>query len=290
MSEHTPQNRKDPAHSVGPQPVDPYPIDLVAGDPPVPITVWRTAHGPSDVGRSIGARLAYRLVAAYTRPGDVVVDLTADHALAAVSAAGSRRHHPAWFTDASSLIVGPPSPPARPDPASPGDASKVPDMTAWFGDDLTDPALPTEPSTSPDHTPLPGATSLVVVCWPLDDADTVNRVRLAWLLTACVRLLSPGGCLVLIVTVPTVATGGPEDFTSIATAAAAVGLGYLQHIVAVAADTDRDAFVYHVTDEELLTLTHQADQRRWEVAHLRVHADLLVFSPVAGPHRAPGRG
>ncbi|MFI7523993.1 hypothetical protein ACIBXQ_31320, partial [Micromonospora globbae] len=38
---------------------------------------------------------------------------------------------------------------------------------------------------------------------------------------------------------------------------------------------------YHVTDEELLTLTHQTDQR-W-VAHLRVHADLLVFSPAGIP-------
>ncbi|MFI7209490.1 hypothetical protein [Micromonospora aurantiaca (nom. illeg.)] len=279
MSEHTPQHHNDPVHSVDPLEVDPTLIDLVAGDPPVPVTVWRTAHGPADSGRSISARLAYRLVAAYTRPGEVVVDVTADHALAAVSAAGGRRHHPAWFTEASSLIIGPATPPARPDPAALGEDDDVPEMSAWFGDDLTDRILPTPPA-APGHTSLAGATSLVVACWPLDPADVTNRIRLAWLLTACARLLRSGGCLVLVVTVPTAAAGGPEDFTPVATAAASVGLGYLQHIVAVAADAEGDAFVYHVTDEELLTLTHQSDPR-WAVAHLRVHADLLVFSPVA---------
>ncbi|SCG37990.1 hypothetical protein GA0070614_0460 [Micromonospora coxensis] len=125
-----------------------------------------------------------------------------------------------------------------------------------------------------------------MACWPLDPADVTNRIRLAWLLTACARLLHPGGCLVLVVTVPT-ATTGPEDFSPVTAAAATVGLGYLQHIVAVAADTDGDAFVYHVTDEELLTLAQQTRPERWAVAHLKVHADLLVFSPVPAPAPAP---
>ncbi|MET7752840.1 hypothetical protein [Micromonospora sp. NPDC005367] len=286
MSEHTPQHHTDPAHPTGPHTADPTLIDQIAGNPPVPVTVWRTAHSPADAGRSIGTRLAYRLVAAYTRPGAVVVDLTADHALSAVCSAGGRRHHPAWFTDASSLIIGPATPPARPDPTALGKAPEdVPDMSAWFGDDLTDPQLPTEPTDSaPCHTNLAEATSLVVACWPLYRDEPTNRIRLARLLTACARLLLPGGCLVLVVTIPTATTGGPEDFTPVATAAAAVGLGYLQHIVAVASDTDGDAFVYHVTDEELLTLTHQNDPR-WAAAHLRVHADLLVFSPVASHDR-----
>ncbi|OKI49355.1 hypothetical protein [Micromonospora sp. CB01531] len=288
MSEHTPQHHPDPVRPVDPC-VDPALIDLVAGDPPVPVTVWRTARTAADAGRSVGARLAYRLIAAYSRPGEVVVDLTGDHALAGVCTAGGRRHHPGWFTDASSLIIGPATLPARPDPAAPFDGGgDVPDMSVWFGDDLTEPDLATElPATVPGHTSLAGATSLVVACWPLDPADATNRVRLAWLLTACARLLRPGGCLVLVVTIPA-AAGGPEDFTPVATAAAAVGLGYLQHIVAVAADTDGDTFVYHVTDEELLTLTQQTDQRS-AVAHLKVHADLVVFTPVA-PMASPREG
>jgi hypothetical protein len=38
-------------------------IDLVAGDPPVPITVWRTARSGDDQSATISARLAYRLIA-----------------------------------------------------------------------------------------------------------------------------------------------------------------------------------------------------------------------------------
>ncbi|MEV0811083.1 hypothetical protein [Micromonospora sp. NPDC050200] len=286
MSEHTPQHHPDPAQPVDPHDVDPTLIDLVAGDPPVPVTVWRTARTEADTGRSIGARLAYRLVAAYSRPGEAVVDLTGDHALTAVCAAGARRHHPGWFTDASGLIIGPATPPPRPAPtALSDDSGDLPDMRAWFGDDLTDPDLPADEATTfPGRASLAEATGLVVACWPLDPADTTNRIRLAWLLTACARLLRSGGCLVLVVTAPA-GSIGPEDFTPVATAAAAVGLGYLQHIVAVAADTDGDAFVYHVTDEELLTLAQQASHP-WAVAHLRVHADLLVFSPATSPSSA----
>ncbi|MEV0157575.1 hypothetical protein AB0H57_28155 [Micromonospora sp. NPDC050686] len=277
MSEHPPQHHHRPVHPVDPPGVDPTLIDLVAGDPPVPITVWRTARTDADTGGSIGARLAYRLVAAYSHPGDAVVDLTADHALTGACRAGRRRQHPGWFTDASSLIIGPATPPA---PAALPDA-ELPELSTWFGDDLTDPDLPPtgDPATPPsDGTSPQAATSLVVATWPLDPADSTNRVRLAWLLTACARLLRPGGCLVLVVTVPATSTGGPEDFTPLATVAASVGLGYLQHIVAVAADTDGDTFVYHVTDEELLTLAQQTGEQPWTTPHLRVHADLLVFS------------
>jgi len=77
MSERPPQQHNtDPVHPVAPEisDVDPTVIDVVAGDPPVPITVWRTARTGTDAGRSINARLAHRLVAAYSRRGDAVVD------------------------------------------------------------------------------------------------------------------------------------------------------------------------------------------------------------------------
>ncbi|MET8062845.1 hypothetical protein [Micromonospora sp. NPDC005313] len=295
MSEHTPQHhypQHDPTIDTGAwAEVDPTPTDLVAGDPPVPLTVWRTARTPSDAGRSIGTRLADRLIAAYSRPGEAVVDLTTDHALTSACAAGARRHHPAWFTDASSLIIGP----ATPVPLASGitgDADEeedLPEMGAWFGDDLTDPDLHPPADTGaglPSGGSLQQATSLVVACWPLDPNAATNRVRLAWLLAACAQLLQPGGCLILVVTVPAGTTAGPEDFSGVVQAAAGVGLGYLQHLVAVTADTDGDAFVYHVTDEELLTLTTAVGDR-WRVAHLRVHADLMVFSQAQRP--APRR-
>jgi hypothetical protein len=290
MSEHTPQHdNRNPASTSDTSPdagAEPTQADLVAGDPPVPLTVWRTARTPADAGRSIGARLAARLVAAYSRPGEAVVDLTDGHALTPACAAGRRRHHPAWFTDAASLIIGPatPIPSAETTSGTTAGEEDVPELGAWFGDDLTDPDLPAGSTTDPVADLPPGgslqqATSLVVACWPLHEVDAANRVRLAWLLTASARLLRPGGCLILVVAVPAGATTGPEDFSPVIRAAAGVGLGYLQHIVAVAADIsdDGDAFVYHVTDEELLTLVG-ANGVQWQVAHLRVHADLLVFS------------
>ena len=295
MSEHTPQHHNpqhDPIVDTGPLAgVDPTPTDLVAGDPPVPLTVWRTARTPGDAGRSIGTRLAARLIAAYSCPGEAVVDLSPDHALTQACAAGARLHHPAWFTDASSLIIGPatPVPPA----GTTGDTDAdddLPEMGAWFGDDLTDPDLHPPADTAAGRQAggsLQQATSLVVACWPLDPNAAANRVRLAWLLTGCAQLLEPGGCLILVVTVPAGTTAGPEDFSGVVEAAAGVGLGYLQHLVAVTADTDGDAFVYHVTDEELLTLANSMGDR-WRVAHLRVHADLMVFSQTQ--RHTPRRG
>lgn len=302
-------------------------VDLIPGDPPVPITVWRTARAGGDRGASIPARLARRLVAAYSRPGEAVVDLTDDHALTTACRTGDRRHHPAWFTDVASLIIGPATiassgddadtdeadtdrPPlhrgARPgrvvrtDPdrdsgPDTDDAEPVWSLADWFGDDLTDPQLP--PAAAPvvpvpDGTSLAGLTSLVVATWPLDPDPAASRVQLAWLLTACRDLLRPGGCLILVVSLPAghpAAGHGvtPEDFSPIVAAAARAGLGYLQHIVAVAADISGehgDTFVYHLDDEELLALSRaraQDDGHTWTVAHLRVHADLLVFTPVA---------
>ncbi|XVV10883.1 hypothetical protein ACQP2X_39495 [Actinoplanes sp. CA-131856] len=293
MSEHTPQHHTDLSTPADPAALDAAPTDLIAGDPPVPITVWRTARTDADAGRSIGARLAARLIAAYSRPGEIVVDLTDGHALTQASAIGSRRHHPAWFTEASSLIIGPASPAdaATADlRGDPGDDEELPELSAWFGDDLTDPSL--HPAGAPDiEVPADGSlyevTSLVVARWPLDDSgEASNRVRLAWLLTACTQLLRPGGCLILVVAVPAGTSPAPEDFTPVVQAAAGVRLGYLQHIVAVAADADGDAFIYHVTDEELLALADATG--RWQAAHLRVHADLLVFSQTDRPAPRPG--
>ncbi|MEV0430602.1 hypothetical protein [Micromonospora sp. NPDC050495] len=283
MSEHTPQH-PDPArpHDPAPARTDPTQTDLIAGDPPVPITVWRTARTDADTGRAIGTRLAYRLVAAYSRPGDTVIDCTDGHLLAGACAAGRRQHHPGWFTEAPHLLIGPATRPA-PDPSAANDGD-LPDMTAWFGDDLTD-----LPDTDDHHTPP--TTGLVVASWPLDEQEPANRVRLAVLLATCARLLRPGGCLVLVVTVPAGTVTTPPDLSPLAAAAGKAGLGYLQHIVAVTADTGADTFVYHATDEELLTLTEQRSGQPWTHRHHRVHVDLLVFSPpTAAPqrHRADG--
>jgi hypothetical protein len=300
---HTPQPHGAPA-STGADPT--LLVDLVAGDPPVPITVWRTARSGDDPTITIPARLAYRLVAAYSRPGEAVVDLTDDHALTVACQRGERRHHKAWFTDAASLIIGPATEPQDTPDNEPDDGTVLatdldadpdgpepPDLAAWFGDDLTDPALPpADPPAAvvPRDASVAGVTSLVVACWPLDSSgEAANRVRLAWLLAACARLLRPGGCLVLVVGTPLGRPATPEDFRPLVAAASAAGLGYLQHIVAVAAETDGDRFTYFATDEELMSLA-AGSGRQWAVAHLRVHADCFVFSQINKPAPQRRRG
>jgi len=290
--------------------------DHVPGDPPVPTTVWRTAREPGEDPSPIPRRLAYRLVIAYSQPGDAVIDLTPGHALTDEALAGARRHHKAWFTEASALIVGPSTSTEPTEPVH-GDALRRPnaalgratftsigdtggagahddgppvldaeplEVAAWFGDDLTD-DLP------PHDGELRAATRLVVASWPLASggpAAEANHVRLGWLLTACAQLLRPGGCLVLVVT-PAGTVTRPEDSRPLLEAARAAGLGYLQHIVAVHADTDGDQFIYHATDEEVLGLL-RATPGSGDAPHRRVHADLLVLSHSSrNAASAPGR-
>lgn len=197
--------------------------------------------------------------------------------------------------DTSLLIIGPATTaPADEEPADAPDTDGDPDEpVAWFGDDLTDP----DPSADSEQPAVPGDTgslhehtSLVVASWPLDaTGDATNRIRLAWLLAACTRLLRPGGCLVLVVAVPTGAVATPEDFTPVVEAAKKTGLGYLQHIVAVTADTDGDQFTYPATDEELLALARASGAEQF-VIHVTVHADLLVFSQSSRPQTTPRTG
>jgi hypothetical protein len=279
-----------------PTPVDDG--DVVAGDPPVPITVWRTTRTDADGPGVVGRRLAARIVSAYSRPGEPVVDLTDGDTVAAACRAGGRRHHRAWFTDASALIVGAatPAPPSGTDPQPDEDAGQPVDVHVWFGDDLTDPNLPPPaadpPAADDERGGLAGRTGLVVAVWPLDPTDVAaSQSRLRFLLLACRRLLRrPGGCLVLVVTSGDHPT--PEDFTPLGTAANEVGLAYLQHIVAIDADadTDGDRFTYYATDADLTHLTrpHKSEGGgtggHWYL-HMRVHQDLLVFLAVDGGAR-----
>jgi ABC-type sugar transport system substrate-binding protein len=103
-----------------------------------------------------------------------------------------------------------------------------------------------------------------------------------------VALLRPGGCLVLVVRGKpgTAVPASPQDYGPLVDAAADAGLGYLQHIVAVHADVAPDSgdrFTYYATDAELRALS--GGERA--VAHLPVHADLMVFTPRQHPP-APG--
>jgi hypothetical protein len=59
-------------HPGQPNPADPASgVDVVPGDPPVPVNIWRLPAGEDG---PVGARLAARLLAEYTRPKDFVYD------------------------------------------------------------------------------------------------------------------------------------------------------------------------------------------------------------------------
>lgn len=59
----------------GTDPGNPDP-DLVPGEPPVPITVWRTPTHPDDSFALLPDSLVRQLADAFTRPGDRLLDLT----------------------------------------------------------------------------------------------------------------------------------------------------------------------------------------------------------------------
>ena len=254
------------------QPPTPNPpddgVDAVPGDPAVPITVWRTPASGDPT--PIPDRLAYRLLAAYTTPGDTIIDLTGAPSISATAAAGRRSLVHAGFTRANQLTVTDmtPVPSSRLRTRGGGTAGDPAELGDWFGDDLQHPDRPTtggrwDTANGPGDT---GGRSLLIAPWPLHPSETSNTQRLAVLAAAAAQVLQPGGCVVFIATSDRAHRGA---FTTVVTAAATAGLRYLQHIVAVGADIDGDQLTYHGTDHDLAE-PHAG-------RHRRVHTDLLVF-------------
>jgi hypothetical protein len=238
-------------------------IDWVPGIPPVGLTVWRTPA--CDGAGSISDRLAYRLVAAYTNPGDLIIDLTG--ALAGVAATGGRTPIPAVFTGTrlrttpilTAIAPGAKRPPRVVRGAEP------PGLRDWFGDDLHDPEQ-SATATAPAIWPL---ASLLVAAWPLDPDPGTAAARLTELTTAATRLLEPGGCAVFAAD-----RHGGGDYTALVTAARAAGLRYFQHIAAITADIDGDQLIYNATSRDLATTG--------DGTHIPVHVDLIIFTRPGG--------
>jgi hypothetical protein len=190
-------------------------IDVVPGTPPVPITVWRT---PSDEpGPHLGPRLAARLLAAYTSPGDPIYDTTSDPVLRQ-SATSTGRHYQAGGRSRSKV----------------------------------------QP------------VALAVTAWPVDDSELDPVVVYGGLR----RRLRPGGILAAILA--TDETNQPADAAGLVDVAAAAGLSYLQHIVAVHATA---------TGDQLTPPGHPpAAPAPGPAAHIKVHRDLMIFTRVGVHH------
>jgi hypothetical protein len=188
--------------------------------------VWRTPTGDTDPNPLLPASLMRQLTAAFTRPGQHVVDLTGG--LLADAATG-RVMYIGVFDD--------------------GDI------------------------TIPSGSPEPGSVALVAVAWPPPNTIADQRGEAtATLLHAARRWLSAGGVLALLAGNPP--GQPPADYGPLVAAAAAAGLGYLQHIAAVRTP---------VTGAQI---TVPYDVAGWTfggalddvVVHLGVHADVFAFA------------
>jgi hypothetical protein len=169
-------------------------LDALPGNPPVPIKEWRI--NDADGGAGLTIRTALLLVALYTRPGDTIVSLGNDPALAGAAGAAGCRYvavaHPADLADLDHVA---------------GTVGLV--VLRW-------PPPPT-PSRRrpPERRPAPVS----------DD--------LADLFTACRLLLSRDGYTIVALTPAVAGPDYAELARQLIPAALQAGLGWLQHIVAV---------------------------------------------------------
>lgn len=174
-------------------------IDVVPGDPPVPISVWRvagTGHPARlDTGSGLTPPLAALLIGLYTSRGDTVVDLTSDPSIDGAAGAGARRYLPVN------------------DPAHLADLDHVAGTVRLV-------VLRWPPTRAGRRTNV-------------DPAGT-EEPELTALLTACRLLLAADG-YTIVALIPAPHAGYVEHAGRLISAARRAGLGYLQHIVAVTA-------------------------------------------------------
>jgi len=227
--------------------------------PGVPLSIWpdlpapHGGDGPGQCAGPVTVRAAARIVAAFSRPGDLVAAPDGSAAVIEAAAGAGRR--------VLALIPArgpgaPAGPRARPDPAvrlRPGG----PDLLLAPGD------------------PDAGQAALAITgcCGgPEPGGEDADGLRAGLLYAACERVLRPGGLLAVITANP--GPGGePGDLAGHAVAAArAAGLVYAQHIVLVHAA---------IRDDQLApdpAVTASAGLP----GGFRVHSDLLVFTKLPG--------
>jgi hypothetical protein len=172
-------------------------IDVVPGDPPVPIAVWRVADVDARFGHqhaeALTPRLAALLVGTHTRPGDTIVSIGHDPALAGAAGAGARRYHSVAHADQLAGL----------DQAA-GTVALI--VLPW---------------------PLPDR--------PAGTSGGVSRDSLVALFGGCRRLMSPSGCTIVALAGLPLQQTFAEHSNALIPAAHQAGLGWLQHIIAITA-------------------------------------------------------
>jgi len=191
-------------------------IDVVDGDPPVPITVWRVAgvdhpfrHDPAG---GLTPRTAGLLLSFYTDPGDTIVSIGDDPALAGVAGRGGR----------TCLCISDPADLANLDHLA-GTVRLI--VLRWPPPDRVG-----QPWTSPQ--------------------------RMRQLFAACRRLLARRGCTVVaLADIPGETEAAYYGHSQqVIPAARHGGLGWLQHIIAVTAPIVGERITWKTTPADPATI------------------------------------
>lgn len=177
-------------------------LDAAPGDPLVPVTIWPSHPDTDDSAlfHALNPRLAAALVSTYTTPGDLIVDLTNDLALAAVANAGTRSY----------LAIAQPE---RALPPLDGRADLV--LFRW------PPPARRLPAQSDGRLRSPR---------PLNrhPATAVESLRL------CRQLTAPGGHVVITITPSRLSGSQTDGVDAVLPVTRAAGLGHLQHLILAA--------------------------------------------------------
>jgi hypothetical protein len=215
-------------------------IDVVPGDPPVPITIWRVADDGDPYGHhadGLTGRTAQLLVGLYTRAGDTIVSLGDDPAVAGAAGAGGCRYLP---VDATHRLA---------------DLHHVAGAVRLI-------LLRWPPATDPNT----HAVDVAGDARPNTDNETMNEAMVD-VFTACRVLLAADGYTV--VAVPPATVDNVAHLWQLVPAARSAGLGWVEQIVAITAP---------IAGDHLDVPAALADRATLRLANnLLVHIDLYVF-------------
>jgi hypothetical protein len=245
-----PRHQPDPL--TRPTPTAPGDIDVVPGDPPVPLNTWRVAHPDRPDGYRLSdgltPKLAALMVYFYARHGDTILAIGHDPALAGAAGAAGYNY----------LTVD--------DPADLADLDHVAGTVGLL--------VLRWPPTDPNPTSDPHRNTGDGTARPASSTET-STAALTDLFTACRILLARDGYT--IVTLTPASTG--ENYLAYAhqliPAARRAELGLIQHIVAITADVVEDHLDVPATPTDATTRPPE---------DVVVHLDLLVLVIRGGRH------
>ena len=122
-----------------------------------------------------------------------------------------------------------------------------------------------------------GTVALIVLPWPPPQRpDGMDRDRLVEMFRACRRLMSPGGCSIVVLAGLPAGQTYIEHSGPLIPAARHAGLGWLQHVIAITAPIVGQRITWRATPADPATLR--------AATHIKIHIDLLVFAPRTGRH------